>query len=173
MMMKLKEKIRVLSLKTSMPKNEIGVIFFILATGSIGFGIHLLNKPDTAEYKNYNYFLEDSLFNRAAFPADIEGINEERININVDYKQEVLDFNKPDFSKKKAEEPPALNSINLNTASREQLLRLPGIGEKTADNILQLKAVKGKFKNIDELLQVKGIGEAKFNKIKIYLYIEK
>jgi competence protein ComEA len=49
---------------------------------------------------------------------------------------------------------------------------LPGIGEKTAEKIIELRTERGKFKKLDELMDVKGIGEVKFNKIKKFLYIK-
>jgi competence protein ComEA len=63
-------------------------------------------------------------------------------------------------------------SININTATKDELTKLPGVGEKTADNIILLRNKRGKFTRLEDLLDVKGIGESKFNKIKKFLYIE-
>ena len=49
---------------------------------------------------------------------------------------------------------------------------LPGIGEKTAEKIIELRKERGKFNTLEELMNVKGIGEVKFNKIKKFLYIK-
>jgi len=56
--------------------------------------------------------------------------------------------------------------INLNTATAEQLMELPGIGESKAAGILEYRAKAGKFTDIKELMNVSGIGEAMFEKIK-------
>jgi competence protein ComEA len=48
---------------------------------------------------------------------------------------------------------------------------LPGIGEKTAEAILQMREKNGKFRKLEELKKVKGIGEKKFEKIKKYIFI--
>ena len=68
---------------------------------------------------------------------------------------------------------PALNSatsvtnkINLNQANAEQLQELSGVGQKKAEAIISYRQKNGKFKNIEELQQVKGIGPALFSKNK-------
>jgi competence protein ComEA len=57
-------------------------------------------------------------------------------------------------------------AINLNTATVEQLETLPGIGRKTAERILEHRTKIGAFKRIEELMNVKGIGEKSFLKLK-------
>ncbi len=56
--------------------------------------------------------------------------------------------------------------VNINTATQTQLETLPGIGPSTAIKILEYRKEKGKFKKIEDLKEVSGIGEAKFNKVK-------
>ncbi len=56
--------------------------------------------------------------------------------------------------------------INLNTASAEKLMELPGIGEAKAAGILEYRARIGQFTAIEEIMNVSGIGEAMFEKIK-------
>ncbi len=56
--------------------------------------------------------------------------------------------------------------INLNTATAEQLMTLPGIGEARAADILAYRAKIGQFTDIEELMNVSGIGEARFEKMK-------
>jgi competence ComEA-like helix-hairpin-helix protein len=61
---------------------------------------------------------------------------------------------------------PAGTILNLNTASKAELVKLPGIGEATAERILLYREENGRFRKTDELKNVKGIGEKKFQKIK-------
>jgi competence protein ComEA len=57
-------------------------------------------------------------------------------------------------------------ALNLNTASAAQLEALPGIGAKTAALIVEYRQKNGGFKKIEELMNVKGIGEKSFLKLK-------
>ena len=61
---------------------------------------------------------------------------------------------------------PAKPAINLNTATVEQLETLPGVGRKTAERIVEYRTKSGSFKRIEELMNVKGIGEKSFLKLK-------
>src|SRR5919205_2058162 len=56
--------------------------------------------------------------------------------------------------------------VNINTASVEELATLPGIGESIAKNIVAYREQNGNFKTVNELMNVKGIGEKKFEKMK-------
>jgi len=56
--------------------------------------------------------------------------------------------------------------VDINEASKEELERLPGIGPTLADRILQYREKHGKFKRIEEIKQVRGIGERTFQRIK-------
>lgn len=56
--------------------------------------------------------------------------------------------------------------ININTANEEELQKLPGIGESIATKIINYRKENGKFKVIEDIKNVSGIGDSKFNKIK-------
>ena len=57
-------------------------------------------------------------------------------------------------------------AINLNAATIDQLETLPGIGRKTAERIIEYRTKSGGFKRIEDLMNVKGIGEKSFLKLK-------
>lgn len=61
--------------------------------------------------------------------------------------------------------------VNLNTADLEQLQLLPGVGEKRAAAILELRKSKGSFKQIEELVEVKGVGDAMLERLRPHLAV--
>lgn len=65
--------------------------------------------------------------------------------------------------------PPAV--VNINTASVEQLDSLPGIGAKMAARIVEYRQKNGPFKKVEDLMNVKGIGEKAFLKMKPQLTV--
>ncbi len=69
--------------------------------------------------------------------------------------------------KKSKEEKDSL--VSLNNADKELLMTLPGIGEKTAEAILEYRRQKGYFQKIEELMNVKGIGQKKWEKIRPFV----
>lgn len=56
--------------------------------------------------------------------------------------------------------------ININKATQEELEELPGIGPSTANKIIQHRKENGNFKSVENIKDVSGIGEAKYNSIK-------
>ena len=68
-----------------------------------------------------------------------------------------------------AQQPAAMAKsapIDLNSASVTDLESLPGVGRRTAERIIEYRQKNGSFKKIEELMNVKGIGEKSFLKLK-------
>ncbi|MDR0498271.1 MAG: helix-hairpin-helix domain-containing protein [Holophagales bacterium] len=61
--------------------------------------------------------------------------------------------------------------VNINTATRTELIQIPKIGEKTADQIVEFRKINGPFKRIEEIMSIKGIGEKTFLSIKPYITV--
>jgi competence protein ComEA len=61
--------------------------------------------------------------------------------------------------------------VNINTATAEQLQTLPGIGPALAKAIIDHRTKNGKFGKIEELINVKGVGQKKFQKMKDRLVV--
>ncbi len=73
------------------------------------------------------------------------------------------------FAKKK---PPA-KPVNLNTDTAEELQQVPGVGPATADKILQMRKSYGRFKSVDDLLAIRGLGPKRLEKMRKYLTVGK
>jgi competence protein ComEA len=101
----------------------------------------------------YNYSKTDSAFNAINFTEDSDSLKVDR---KVDFKTKELPKGK----------------ININKASIDDLAKLPGIGLKTAGNILDFRKKIRYFKSIDQLKDVKGISNGKFGKVKNYIIAE-
>ena len=73
----------------------------------------------------------------------------------------------------RATRPPVVSTavVNLNTASVAELEKLPGVGATTAARIIEYRQKKGPFKKIEELMNVQGIGEKSFLKLKPQLTV--
>ncbi len=66
---------------------------------------------------------------------------------------------------------PAGPVVNINTATVVQLQELPGIGQKTAARIVEYREKNGPFKKIEELMNVQGVGEKSFLKLRAQLTV--
>ncbi len=73
---------------------------------------------------------------------------------------------------KSANETPATLVVNLNTATVAQLELLPGIGPAIAQRIVDYRTANGNFSTIEQLMEVKGIGQATFDKLKDNIVVE-
>ena len=161
-----------LSKKIGLTITELKISFFIIFIFLLGLTYStFFDKKEDIPYQIFDYSEEDEKFYSNSGDS-LKFNSQKSYEKEVDYKQEVLDFNSQGFDNIQKKILPAEKSINLNTAELKDLVNLPGIGEKTAQSIIDYRVKHKRFKSIDELLDVKGIGEAKFAKIKKYVFIE-
>jgi comEA protein len=159
-----------LSVKIGFTETEIKVLLFLLGLFLAGFTyIKFIKGGSEATYKEFDYSKEESLLLKSEQGDSLEEASMSGDKDSV--RKQVLELKDKSYETT-AKKEPAEKSINLNTASKEDLMKISGIGDKTAGNILSYKEKNGKFKVIDELMNVKGIGEAKFEKFKKYLFIK-
>lgn len=132
-------------------RNEIKVILFLTATFLAGLSIRWYNAHDNEARpggEKFDYSQSDKIF-------------EERSK-NL---QQVSQKGKDSVSTKSKKRIPT-SIINLNTATKEQLMQLPGIGEQYAERIITYRNEHGPFKTLSDLMKVKGIGKKRFETLK-------
>lgn len=161
-----------LSKKIGFTQTEISVILFLAGLFLLGFIYVEFFKRTDNDNEHFDYTKQDSLFYYYSnLNPDID-LEDSTLISNLEIKKRILELSETFTYTKKDISSLTEKSINLNKAGISDLVRLPGIGEKTAEKILQLRDERKGFKKLDELMDVKGIGEVKFNKIKKFLYIE-
>jgi comEA protein len=166
--------------KLSFTKNEIRVLFILLLILFLGLGIKITKGIISDDSIIFDYTKSDKMFNNkfatsilsdTGFVLDSLFTKEEIKTIEKVKSGEdslkSLDGKKKKKSKKG--EDLKEKSININTASMEQLILLPGVGESTAEKIMAYRKEKGGFKKIEDIMKVKGIGTKKFEKLKPYI----
>ncbi len=132
--------------RLALTSTERKVILFLAATLLLGAGIRLYKEtfPST---RTFNYRASDSTF------ADLSR------KLKTD-----------PFSGRKQEKPS--QTININTATKQELRLLPGVGEVTAERILQQRKEIGSFKSVDDLLKIKGMSKKRLEQIKNFITID-
>lgn len=164
-------------------KNETRVVLLIISVLIIGSGIKYYKYLFTGDKTKYDYSTSDAEFKKLTDEArkrEFDVINNDTLNSDEAIKlggemkaeQDSLESIEKETKISKKELKLREKSINLNTAGVDELVSLPGIGESTADKIIEYRNKKGRFKKIQDIMKVKGIGEKKFEKIKEYLIVE-
>jgi competence ComEA-like helix-hairpin-helix protein len=126
----------------ALTKTERRVILFLAVTLLAGAGIRLYQAtfPSTPQF---DYHASDSTF------AALSAVPEDSVTGTV---KEGIDETS--------------GKLNINTATKQQLLDLPGIGEVTAERILTYRTEKGKLSSIDELRAIKGMSKKKIENLR-------
>lgn len=165
----LKDSLNNIRKRIGFTDTEIKIVLFLAVVFIAGLAIKLTQAGDRAEYKDFDYSKSDSLY-AAADTAN--ALNERTVKEDTaDSSVDSLLLRREDY-KSKSKTVLKEKSISVNKASAEELTQLPGIGIKTAEKIIEYRTAHGKFKAINELLEVKGIGEKKLEKIKKIIFIE-
>lgn len=143
--------------------NEQRVIIFLVITLCIGGGIKLYyGSIGNVAPPHFDYTARDREFEeKSSLLAEADSISVHQASLQGDPSA-----SSSHREKKKA---PPHGALDLNAATKNDLLGLPGIGEAMAERIMLYRREHGSFATNEELLKVKGIGEKKFLKLKPFL----
>jgi competence protein ComEA len=122
----------------ALTKTERSIILFLAVTMLAGAGIRLY-QASNHNGPQFDYSASDSTF--ASLSSDAE-LNSESISGK------------------------AAGTIDINIATKQQLMDLPGIGEVTAERILKYREDRGKFTSVEGLRAIKGISRKKLEQLK-------
>jgi comEA protein len=140
--------------KFGFSKNEIIVVLLLCLAFLIGVGIQWFKKSASSD--------QDQQF-------DYREIEKEFLELS---RRDSLErATRQDSTREEKRKTLAPRSININTATKEELLLLPGIGEQYADRIILSREDSGKFQMIEEIMRVRGIGKKTLEKIRPYITV--
>lgn len=138
------------------PDEKRVIIFFLLALG-LGNAVLLYKKTHPTFAPSLKY---GSL--ELPKPAESKFIASDTLN------------NSPAFFKKETQSRKALltGKININSAGQSDLEKLPNIGPVMAKKIINFRNSSGGFRQVEDLMKVKGIGNKKFNKLRDHVFVD-
>ncbi len=120
---------------------------------------------------NLAYLLEDGMKIKIPTKEEVEAQKNNNLE-TASVSTEIIKSNNANLAENSESKAPVSSNsknnlkININTANQTELETLPGIGTATALKIINYRKENGKFKNIEDIKNVKGVGESKFNNIK-------
>lgn len=136
-----------------------------------------LTKKATTKYLNLSKKLVDENVIIISKTSDIKKVEErtniEEININTDLSNDAS-IKKEDLITNEVNKENTANQeklININKATKEELMTLSSIGEAKAEKIIEYRNLNGSFKTIEDIKNVSGIGDKLYDTIKAYITV--
>lgn len=159
--------------KLNFTKKELAVIGFLFITFAAGL---ILKYSGWKTPGDFNYTESDRQFEQQV-KSSFEELEKSRMNNEqMQRTEQIKNFadsliTQKDSPKEKKSLLPG-RKININTALAGDLQLLPGIGEVTAERIIEYRELKGQFRKAEDLKKVKGIGDKKFEQLQQYITTE-
>ena len=150
-------------------RSESLVVLFLAGSLLLGGAMKITGVLTQGETERFDYTKSDEEFATKSAFANVRDSTDLQTGLHDSSKAKRAAQSKP-WTPSKFKAPPETR-INLNTASKQELMRLPGVGEVMAERILLYREENGTFGTIEELQEVKGIGKKKFERLAPYLTV--
>ena len=145
-------------------RNETKVILLLSSTFLLGLAIRYYNsstQPAKPPDKEFDYSLTDSIFQARSEPHTLSSRN-----ASLTDDSSTADSSSIPYARKKTSAP-----VNINIATRDDLIQLPGIGPAYAERIITYRTENGPFKSADDLENVKGIGKKRLERLRPFVRV--
>ena len=143
----------------ALTSTERKVILFLSGTVLLGAGIRLYQETFPS-VPQYDYRISDSTFAALSARDAKETVDDQPVVVETNAEEST------------AEDDTGTVKVNINTASKQELMSLPGIGEVMSDRIIAYRSDVGPFRTAEELRNVKGISKRKLEQLLPFIVIE-
>jgi comEA protein len=152
--------------KYGFTSEELKVILFFIVLIAAG-AVYKLSTGQNFSHDKHIYTKQDSLFFQILGDTQAVAISHDSLFRSADSISGLSAVKRESPHKGSIPE----KSININKASVKELSLLPGVGEKTAEKIIAYRNRIGSYKSLEQIMDVKGIGVKKFEKMKRFIII--
>lgn len=144
--------------KIGFTRKEALAVLILSATFLIGIGIRWIQSnqdPHSSSQKQFDYSRTDSIYAARGKIGALPPVP-----------------GSPSSSVIHSSKPSRPTTVNINSATRSQLMTLPGIGPSFADRIIEYRNMHGMFTSVEELSNIKGIGKKKLEKLRPFILLK-
>lgn len=149
-------------------KLESRAIILIILAILVGTAIKIIKNQTAFNSFNFESFDKEFIYKTNLY----QSVSDLALVDTITNSGTTEEINTKKSEKSKKEHNLKEKSININSATKDELIKLPGVGPSTAEKIIEYREKINGFKKIEDIMKVKGIGQKKFDKMKPYIFVE-